>query len=74
MNFPMLLEALITVSITILFFLIENTAIYTQDPFEGRATDTPVTAISRKIEIDLLEMIGANDIPKPLEPNGFYLM
>ncbi len=74
MNFSMLFEALITVSITTLFFLIENTAIYTQDPFEGRATDTPVTAIARKIEIDLLEMIGAKDIPKPLEPKGFYLM
>ncbi len=74
MNFPVLAEVLITVSITTLFFLIENTAIYTQDPFEGRATDTPVTAIARKIEIDLLEMIGAKDIPKPLEPKGFYLM
>jgi putative membrane protein len=74
MNFPVLAEVLITVSITTLFFLIENTAIYTQDPFEGRATDTPVTAIARKIEIDLLEMIGAQNIPKQMEPNGFYLM
>lgn len=73
-NFSLMDEVLITVSITSMFFLIENTAIYTQDPFEGRATDTPVTAIARKIEIDLLEMIGAKDIPKPLEPKGFYLM
>jgi putative membrane protein len=74
MNFPVFAEVLITVSITTLFFLIENTAVYTQDPFEGRATDTPVTSLARKIEIDLLEMIGSKNIPKPLEPNGFYIM
>lgn len=36
----------------------------TENPFEGNANDVPISQISRIIEIDLLEMIGADDLPK----------
>lgn len=39
----------------------------TENPFEGNANDTPITALSRTIEIDLREMLGEATIPKPLE-------
>lgn len=56
------------------FYLIEKTAAQLQDPFENKATDTPVMAISRTIEIDLKEMMQNESIviPKPYENKKFY--
>ncbi len=42
------------------------------DPFSDDVHDVPMTAISRTIEIDLLEMIGA-DAPGPVTPVGQVL-
>ena len=42
-------------------------------PFEDRVNDTPMTAISRVIEIDLREMISDVDIPEPKQPVGGVL-
>ena len=36
-----------------------------ENPFEGSANDTPITSMSRGIEIDLLDII---DEPHQLEP------
>jgi len=45
------------------------------NPFEGRPGDTPMCSIIRTIEINLLEQIGADDIPSPVEPiDGAYLL
>jgi len=45
------------------------------DPFENQPTDIPMSAITRTIEIDLLEQIGADEIPAPVEPiDGIILM
>ena len=40
-----------------------------ENPFEGSANDTPITTISRAIEIDLREMIDDDpeSIPSPIE-------
>lgn len=73
-NYPMFVEETLNVIISSMFFLIENTAIYTQDPFENRATDVSMTAIARNIEINLLQMTGVGEIPAPLEPRVYYLM
>ena len=56
------------------FFLLERTARFLQDPFSNQPTDTPVTAIARTIEINLLQLLEAPDVPAPLAPDGFYLM
>ncbi len=72
-QYSVFIEISLTVIITIVFFLIENTSTYMQDPFENRPTDTPMTTISQKIENDIREMIGL----KPLErevSKSFYVM
>ena len=39
-----------------------------EDPFEGGITDVPISAICRNIEIELSQMVGADDLPERLEP------
>lgn len=73
-NYPPFVEETLSILISSAFFLIETTAVYKQDPFEGRQTDIAVTAISRTIEINLKQMINSDSVPKPLEPVDYYLM
>jgi len=47
----------LVVAISSTFLLIEKMAIYLQDPFENKPTDTPVTAIAQTIERDLRQMM-----------------
>ncbi|SMB98916.1 protein of unknown function UPF0187 [Hymenobacter roseosalivarius DSM 11622] len=70
------LEVLMVVAISSSFFLIEKMAIHLQDPFEGKPTDTPVTAIARTIEVNLKQMIGDKNLPKENTPlaNTYYVM
>lgn len=45
------------------------------NPFEGKPMDTPISAITRTIEINMLEQLGEEDIPARLEPvDGLYLL
>ncbi|SEA95554.1 bestrophin family protein [Pedobacter hartonius] len=45
------------------------------DPFENNSSAIPLNQITRTIEINLLEMIGAQDIPKPVKPiNREYIL
>ena len=55
----------VSVLISFAFDILNKTGKITETPFEGRAADTPLSAISRTIEIDLLQMIGEEDIPEP---------
>jgi putative membrane protein len=58
-----------------IFRLIYRVGAALMDPFRGAPSDTPMSSIVRTIEIDLLEHIGAKDLPPPVEPiNGRYLM
>jgi len=67
-------EVFLTTLIPVLFIAIERTAIIMQDPFENRPTDTPMTALSHTIEINLCEMTGMEK-PAPLPPpSKFYIM
>ncbi|GGF18120.1 bestrophin family protein [Hymenobacter cavernae] len=71
-----MLEVLMVVAISSAFFLIEKMAIHLQDPFEGKPTDTPVTAIARTIEVNLKQMIGdkrGEGEPAPAE-STFYVL
>ena len=60
---------LITVVVVGAFSIIEMIATYLQDPFENRPSDVAMTAISRSIEINLMQMIGAKDIPESIKPD-----
>ena len=57
-DFSILMEVALTTLFAGIFFLIERTAIFMQDPFENLPTDTPVTALANTIEINLLQMVS----------------
>jgi putative membrane protein len=56
------------------FFVLEKTATLLQDPFENRPTDTAMTTIATNIEINIKQLLKEADIPKPLQPHGFYTL
>jgi putative membrane protein len=47
---------------------------YSENPFQGLHNDIPMLSISRAIEIDLLQMFGEKDVPKPIQPKGELLL
>ncbi|MBB4802574.1 MULTISPECIES: bestrophin family protein [Flavobacterium] len=67
-------EVLITILIPLLFISIEKTAIIMQDPFENTPVDTPMTSLAQTIEINLLEMTGAQEIPVKPKNNEYFEM
>lgn len=45
------------------------------DPFSNNSAAIPLNQITRTIEINLLEMIGAENVPKPIKPiNNEYVL
>lgn len=70
---PFQFELPLLLSISSAFFLLEKSATHMQDPFENRPTDTAVTAIARTIEINIKQILGEEDVPKPLTSASFYL-
>jgi putative membrane protein len=55
-----------------IFFALNTIAGGIENPFENSYNDTPMTSISRNIEINLKEMLGEKSLPQPLQPiNGF---
>ncbi len=55
-----------SIAISFVFSILEKSGNITEEPFENRAADTPMTTISRAIEIDLRQMLGETDLPKPI--------
>jgi putative membrane protein len=45
-----------------------------QDPFENRPTDTAMTSIARKIEINIKQLLKETQIPAAHQPDKFYLL
>ncbi|SHL73854.1 bestrophin family protein [Flavobacterium saccharophilum] len=66
-------EIPLLLTISTMFFLLEKSATHMQDPFRNRPTDTPMTAIARTIEINIKELLKESEIPKPQQPEKFYL-
>ncbi len=56
------------------FFLMEKIGDYSENPFEAGFNDTPITSISRSIEIDLRQMIDDENIPAAIQSENGYLM
>jgi len=56
------------------FFLLEKSATHMHDPFENRPTDTAMTSIARTIEINIKQLLKETEIPKPQNPEKFYLL
>ena len=60
--------------IAFLFLTIEHLAIDLQNPFNNEPNDTPMTALSRTIEINILDMLGEEHELKPILPENGVLM
>ena len=59
---------LLTFGIGFVYLMIETIEISMHDPFDMEPSDTPMSAICRTIEIDLMQMAGAKKVPKPVTP------
>ena len=57
-----------SIAISFVFYILDQSGQVTEDPFENRAADTPMTTICRNIEIDLLNQMGQKDVPEPISP------
>ncbi len=57
-----------SLAISFIFYILDQSGQVTEDPFENRAADTPMTTICRNIEIDLLQHLDEKDIPEPILP------
>ena len=62
-----------SVLISAVFVIMERTGAANENPFENLVTDVPLTSICNKIERDLLEMLGNENIPPKLEAENGYL-
>lgn len=56
-----------TIVIGWMFTSLDQVGDSTANPFEGGANDVPITMISRRIEIELRELLGDKDLPAPIE-------
>ncbi|MFY0645047.1 MAG: hypothetical protein JXR19_11320 [Bacteroidia bacterium] len=56
----------ITAMVSFVFYILDKSGEVTEEPFEGRAADTPMSSICRAIEIDMLQQIDAEDLPDTL--------
>ncbi|MCM5663460.1 bestrophin family protein [Galbibacter mesophilus] len=62
-----------TVLIAWIFLTMEMIGDNSEDPFEGRINDVPMTALCRTIEIDLRDMLDESDLPDPVLPKDNIL-
>ena len=60
--------------VSYVFYVLMRVGEFNEDPFEGRFSDTPMTALCRTIEIDMREQLGEIDLPPKLEPVDGILM
>ena len=54
----------LSVAISFVFYILDQSGMDTEDPFENRAADTPISAICRNIEIDMKFQLGESDLPQ----------
>ncbi len=60
--------------VSYVFYVLMRVGEFNEDPFEGRFSDTPMTALCRTIEIDMREQLSETDLPPKLEPVDGILM
>jgi len=56
------------------YVMMELVGDYSENPFEGLMNDIPMLSMCRTIEIDLLEILGETDLPKPIQPINDILL
>lgn len=68
------LEFSILVIVSMVFFFLEKAAYRMQDPFENIPSDTPMTAISKEIENNILGLLGKEVNSEVEESERFYIL
>jgi putative membrane protein len=63
----------ISLAIGFVYTITARTGQVTEDPFENRIHDVPMSAICNAIERDLRDQLGEADLPPPAEPVEGYL-
>lgn len=56
----------ISTLVAFVFYILDKSGQITEEPFENRAADTPISSICRTIEIDMLQQIEAEELPEAL--------
>ncbi|UOQ69341.1 bestrophin family protein [Hymenobacter volaticus] len=64
----------LVVLISWVYVVMELVGDYSENPFEGLSNDVPMLALSRSIEIDLLQQLGKTDLPAPIQPVAHVLL
>lgn len=72
MNAPYLMIP-VSVMLSFVFGVMGKVGEVNEDPFEGRITDIPMTAMCNTIERDLKEMLGENQLPEKSMPVAGFL-
>ncbi len=62
-----------SVLISWIFVTMEKVGSNSEDPFEGRINDVPMTALCRTIEIDLRDMLNEDNLPDKVKPQDNIL-
>ncbi|GAB5401634.1 MAG: bestrophin family ion channel [Aureisphaera sp.] len=62
-----------SILISWIFTTMEAIGDNSEDPFEGRINDVPMTALCRTIEIDLRDMLDEEELPPPIQPKDNIL-
>lgn len=62
-----------SVLISWIFITMEKVGDNSEDPFEGRINDVPMTALCRTIEIDIRDMLDEEELPEPVKPKDNIL-
>ena len=73
MNWYLLLMIPFSALIAWIFHTMDAIGDNSEDPFEGRMNDVPLTALCRTIEIDLRDMLDETDLPPKVEPKDDIL-
>lgn len=69
-----LLAIPICVMIGWVYVTMELVGDYSENPFQGMASDIPMLSLCRTIEIDLREILGETDLPEPIKAKDNVLM
>lgn len=59
---------LVTMVISFAFLILDNTSDLIEMPFATEENDLPLNAMTRTIEIDMLQRLGEKHIPPPVQP------
>lgn len=65
---PAVVMTLVTVPVAVGFLVVEKIALYLELPFAEIQTGTPMTTLSRTIEINIRQMLGESETPPELLP------